>query len=760
MRSINRIFLSFLSAYIILILIPLMAGILMNNSIVNEYEQHVKRSHLIYLKKTQDVLESFIEDIKWSTYQLAGNTKLLRLISDKEKNLSELERSSLIRETMIELKNSLVYNTSFNSVFYVYLKNQDTIITPYSIYTHSDFNDSVNFFKMEDISSVDWHNGLSSRFYHGKILPVRSVIIEDFKNKRMIPYVQTLPVESSRDVGDIVGAIVYLIGEADFISLLDHKEMPPGSISYIADDNNQFISLVSKSDEKIDPLVLEGDEGMVEMTVNDRKMFIIYTTSSKNNWKYVSILPEKWVMKSVTYYQLISISVMLVALFICLGAAYSLSRRWSKPIVSSYHSISGYLNKGIREKVTFGSLNTNVNELIHLSEDMQDELLNQKVFVHNAFVNRLINGFFQSDENLQNYLNHIGFSVTENHFSIAIVSPGYIEAAGTTESFDEMVRVKNFLKSTLQHEFPIRMMISERENSNLVLILMTGSEDLLLHDNKITEALIHFCSLLPQIYSENMTIALGESVDSLMEAHNSYIQAQDVLSLDDRAGNRILHYKDLDKKLGDFYFPLEMESRLINAVKSGNWESLESLLNGLYSENFGTRMLDHRQTDIFLSGLFNTVCRILSQLPDNVRENFSFISEKSHSDFETIRGFLLEIAGVMHNNKRSHNVSLIEKVQEFLHKNYINKNLSLLMVAEYFSISESYLSFFFKEQTGTNFSTYLEKIRIESAREILINSDEPIHIIAGKVGYNSDKTFRRVFQKTYNISPGKFREEL
>ena len=95
MRSINRIFLSFLTAYVVLILIPLIAGIFMNGSIVNEYEQHVKRSHLIHLQKTQDVLESFIEDIKWSTYQLAGNTKLLRLISDNDKKLSELERASL-----------------------------------------------------------------------------------------------------------------------------------------------------------------------------------------------------------------------------------------------------------------------------------------------------------------------------------------------------------------------------------------------------------------------------------------------------------------------------------------------------------------------------------------------------------------------------------------------------------------------------------------------------------------------------------------
>ena len=124
------------------------------------------------------------------------------------------------------------------------------------------------------------------------------------------------------------------------------------------------------------------------------------TASKKNNWKYVSVLPEKWVLQSVTFYQWISISVMFIALIICITAAYSLSQRWSQPIMSSFRSISGYLKKGNRETATFRSLNSNVNELINISEDMHDELLSQEVFVHNAFVNRLINGFFKSENDL------------------------------------------------------------------------------------------------------------------------------------------------------------------------------------------------------------------------------------------------------------------------------------------------------------------------------------------------------------------------
>ncbi|MBN2657568.1 MAG: helix-turn-helix domain-containing protein [Spirochaetales bacterium] len=761
MRPFNRIFLSFISAYIVLIMVPLITGMALNSSISSEYEQYVKASQLTHLKKTQDVLENFIDDIKWSTYQIAGNTKLLRLIADKDQKLSGIERSVLIRETMIELNDSLLYNTSFNSTYYIYLKDQDMIITPYSIYTHSDFNDSVNFFKMENISSRDWHTAISGQFYNGRILPVRSVIIEDFKNKRMIPYVQTVPIDRTGGMKNIQGAIVYLIGEADFIRFLETDELPPGGVSYIADDDNNLITLVSRGGGDFIPPVLEGAEGMIERTIDGKKMFIIYTTSRKNDWKYVSVLPEKWVVKSVSFFRLVSIILMLLALFFCLSAAYVISNRWSRPLVSSYRSISGYLNKEGREMISLRSLTSNVSELIHQSEDLQDELISREVFVHNAFVNRLINGFFRDRKDLEKYLDHLGFRISEKYYSVAIITQGEMESAGTAQSFEEIVRVKNFLKTRLQQDFPVRIMIAEQENSDLVLILLTDSDNREEHDRTARESLGDFARTLPHLYSDSLFIALGETVDSLQKVHHSFMQARDVLSLSaDDSGIRIVHFSDVDEKIDDFYYPLELESRLITAVKAGNEDVLISLIDTLVFENMKKRVLERSKMNNFLYGLLNSCFRIENQLSDSLGEHVENLPDRyaDNPDFESLKSFLLEVCRHQNRSKKSHNVTLVDKVTDYLEKNYGNRNLSLQVVADHFSVNESYLSFFFKEQTGTNFSTYLERIRISKAGFLLKETDEPIHIIAGKVGYNSDKTFRRVFQKHHNLSPGVFRE--
>nr|WP_252198399.1 AraC family transcriptional regulator [Clostridium sp. MCC353] len=79
--------------------------------------------------------------------------------------------------------------------------------------------------------------------------------------------------------------------------------------------------------------------------------------------------------------------------------------------------------------------------------------------------------------------------------------------------------------------------------------------------------------------------------------------------------------------------------------------------------------------------------------------------------------------------------------------------MGLAKIGAVFRISEGYLSSVFKEQTGTNFADYLEKIRIDQACELLKNEKMTINEIAQKVGYNSVQSFRRAFKRVKNMSP-------
>lgn len=98
----------------------------------------------------------------------------------------------------------------------------------------------------------------------------------------------------------------------------------------------------------------------------------------------------------------------------------------------------------------------------------------------------------------------------------------------------------------------------------------------------------------------------------------------------------------------------------------------------------------------------------------------------------------------------------IRMAKEYIHQNYA-KNLSLDMVAAEVGYSSVYFSTMFKKNTGESFMDYVIQVRIEKAKELLKTTDLNISEIAGSIGYQDDKYFRKLFHKIVGITPKAYR---
>jgi AraC-like DNA-binding protein len=101
-----------------------------------------------------------------------------------------------------------------------------------------------------------------------------------------------------------------------------------------------------------------------------------------------------------------------------------------------------------------------------------------------------------------------------------------------------------------------------------------------------------------------------------------------------------------------------------------------------------------------------------------------------------------------------------EKIMEvvtYINNNY-SKKQSISFLAKRFSISESYLSHLFKDVTGFTVINYINTVRIKEAQRLLINTNKTITEIANQVGFNTITHFGRVFKKSINTSPSKYRK--
>lgn len=113
----------------------------------------------------------------------------------------------------------------------------------------------------------------------------------------------------------------------------------------------------------------------------------------------------------------------------------------------------------------------------------------------------------------------------------------------------------------------------------------------------------------------------------------------------------------------------------------------------------------------------------------------------------------------MDEKKRSKNRQLKEKILTYLEDHFHEEGMTAYRICDQMGISEKYLIQFVKEQTGESFTTFLEKRRMERAKEYLCTTDWSNEVIAQRCGFGAVNTFYRVFRKNTGMSPGTYRKE-
>jgi len=100
----------------------------------------------------------------------------------------------------------------------------------------------------------------------------------------------------------------------------------------------------------------------------------------------------------------------------------------------------------------------------------------------------------------------------------------------------------------------------------------------------------------------------------------------------------------------------------------------------------------------------------------------------------------------------------IIKIKNYVLANYTNK-FSIPICARICNMSEKYFSYVFKKETGENFTDYVNRVRIEKAKELIKNQNMVIFEVANKVGYENDKYFIKLFRKTVGMTPGEYKRK-
>ena len=99
----------------------------------------------------------------------------------------------------------------------------------------------------------------------------------------------------------------------------------------------------------------------------------------------------------------------------------------------------------------------------------------------------------------------------------------------------------------------------------------------------------------------------------------------------------------------------------------------------------------------------------------------------------------------------------IKKVLDYIEKN-VDKKIVLDDLARLTNLSPNHFHKIFTESMGITPNVFITKIKLDSAKELLIRTDLPISEISARCGFENAPYFSYLFKKQIDVSPGEFRK--
>ncbi len=205
-----------------------------------------------------------------------------------------------------------------------------------------------------------------------------------------------------------------------------------------------------------------------------------------------------------------------------------------------------------------------------------------------------------------------------------------------------------------------------------------------------------------------------------------------------------------------------------------NYKSLvfkSSFLNEKYSKSyFEKKENQNLDLDIYpFLAFFNTdSINLTFEEMENILEKFYFIKDKLKYQREkywpcliksTLYELLTKITNLyfekLHNN-RKYEFDVVE-VKTYLEKSYFEE-ITISSLCDNFYVNRDKLQKSFKISFGHTPINYLNKIRIERAKVLLINTKLPITLIVEKVGFNSISNFNKKFKEEVGLNPSSYKK--
>lgn len=417
------------------------------------------------------------------------------------------------------------------------------------------------------------------------------------------------------------------------------------------------------------------------------------------------------------------------------------------------YGVQYYLTKPIDEDELESILRT-FKEDFDKERRATDTSKHYKHKAHDSIVNDIILGL--GDLSL---LNLSDMHLQADVYQVAITEKFSLDSQDASYDFADLLRVTN------------------HDNNSFDIISLEYKDVVLL---KGTFAIQKFNDFLERYQRENrpqknspldsLFITYGRCVNSLEDVPQSYQDAYQLLHrrfFCDQEQHTI-GYEDLpafenNTAILDDALLNESTNALLNYIQAFNRNMVASTLKDLQDRLYNAAD-SIESIKLFLADLYLRIKERMNHLYPNNTIPFSSNAdiirtiEQKHFLYEIILFFTEQFELIMAATGTSNRDSVLDDILHYINHNYAT-NITLENIAPLFGYNSSYLGKIFSKKMGENFNSYVDHIRIEHSKELLLNDDLKVYTIAEKVGYRNVDYFHIKFKKYVGQSPAEYRKK-
>ncbi|MGQ8872304.1 helix-turn-helix domain-containing protein [Paenibacillus sp. TSA_86.1] len=760
----SPMFRRFLISYVIILMIPQIAGYASYRASIEAARASSIENSLKSLNLGKEIIERNLLQVEAFTRQLAINQELYRLIAEpKPRDVYNVYGIGKMQRSL-----SMYSSTNeYLSHFFIYIPNYNVIITPTTVYYRPEHYYAAN--AMDGMTFEQWSENILKKPHFNEIIPLqnykREISNNVLANVPAITFLQSLPLNSFNKPQATIGV---LIDEDEMANLTQHIVDQYGGWTLVRDANGEVIFSRGIEEGEAQRLAQHVGDDLKEVRPIENERLLISIHSDRNGWSYMAGIPEKSLMTNADQIKQVTLAFTLATLALGLGFGLILAYRNSAPIyklLSAFREQSSEPSGKRRNEYDF--LASHIHHLITNNQSLENALNEQIPLLRDGFIKRLLTGEFYTPRELEAISSQTQLSIENSHGITGLLKVNGYASLDSEETIQELGVAKLVIRQTMS-EWNADVLMTDWGTDQIAFICPVTEVPLDAAIRHCESELSRLTELIYKDYRISTTVGTGAAYEVWNDVGRSFDEAKQALEYAIHMGaDELVRFEDTLKENEMYYYPIESEQRLLNTIKAGEMEEALRILDQLFARNFEERELSYEMVQQFIMELKGTYLKLDEP---KIKHDDSFTAEYKNGvasiqitdSIMVLRGkfkrLTEEMCKEVLRKRSSTHADTVQEITRYIENNYGDATLTICRISEHMGKSEKFISQLFKEHTGENLSDYVERVRINAASGLLLESGQTIDEIALSTGYNSAHSFRRAFKRVRGISPSVFRK--